>query len=117
MDLEKAGQSHHEWKVKFRVAMKNQEKMDVVRIGSDSACDFGRWLHGEGRAQHGADPAFQECLTRHAQFHQEAARVAQAINDRRLAQAEAMLGTGTAYSSASYSTVAAIGQLKSVIQK
>lgn len=117
MDFDKAGQAHGEWKVKFRLAMKNKEQMDAARVSADNLCDLGKWLHGEGQSKHGADPLYRECVAKHAEFHREAGKVAQVINGGKYAEAEAMLNAGTPFAAASFSTIAAIGRLKSNVTR
>ena len=112
MDLSKAIEKHAAWKIKFRSAIANKETMDAAGIGSDHGCDLGSWLHGEGKTRFGALTSHANCVGRHASFHAEAGRVARAINARRYAEAEAMMGSGTPYGEASSAVGLALMQLK-----
>ena len=97
MDLGSALQKHAEWKVKFRSAMSKHEQMDVATISKDNCCELGKWLHGEGKAKCGHLASFSAVIQKHAEFHREAGKVAQAINAKKYTEAEAMLGVTTTY--------------------
>lgn len=112
MDLDNAVNKHAEWKVKFRTAMTSRETLDAATISKDNCCELGKWLHGEAKTQWSKLPAYRECLERHASFHTAAGQVAQAINAKRYAEAESMLGQGMAYSGASLDVITAIRRLK-----
>jgi methyl-accepting chemotaxis protein len=112
MDLDSAIQKHAEWKMKFRAAISKQETMDVATISKDNCCDLGKWLHGEGRTQHGSLGTFSPVVSSHAAFHNEAGKVAVAINAKRYADAEKMLDGGTPYAAASNTVAGAIMKLK-----
>lgn len=112
VDLNEAIKAHSEWKMKLRGAISTQTSLDVQAIAKDDCCALGKWLHGESKARFGALPAHTDCMRLHANFHKEAAKIAKAINDKHYAEAEAMLGTGTPYATASQSVVIGIGTLK-----
>ena len=111
MDLDEAIQKHAEWKVKFRAAINKQETMDVATIRQDNGCALGKWLHGEGQSQHRGKAAFTNVVAKHADFHRSAGKVADAINAKKYAAAETMLGGGTEYAFASSAVAAAISAL------
>ncbi|MDP2904512.1 MAG: methyl-accepting chemotaxis protein [Methylovulum sp.] len=111
-DLDKALHKHAEWKVKFRTAIAHHEKMDVATISKDNCCEFGKWLHGDTKQQLGHLESFSECLAKHAAFHIEAGKVAQAINDNRLNDAHAMLSNESGFIDASGAVGVAIMRLK-----
>ncbi len=112
MDLDKAASVHLEWKLKLRGAINKQETMDVATISKDNCCDLGKWLHGEGKTQFGRLATHTECLQKHATFHVEAGKVASVINAKKFPEAEAMLGSGTAFAQASSGVGVAIIKLK-----
>lgn len=101
MNLDEAVQKHAEWKMKFRGAIAKKDQMDAATISKDNCCVVGQWLHGEGRNRWGSKPEFQRALDKHRAFHAEAGKVAALINAGNYAQAEAALGGGTSYASAS----------------
>lgn len=112
MDLNNAVGKHAEWKVKFRSAISKQEQLDVATIAKDNCCDLGKWLHGEAKASFGRLASHAECVKKHATFHVEAGKVAAAINAKKYAEAETMIGNGTSYAHASSAVGVAIMQLK-----
>lgn len=112
MDLNNAIEKHAEWKMKFRSAISRKDTLDAPSISRDNCCELGKWLHGEAKVKFGALPSHAQCVSRHAAFHQEAGKVAQAINARNYSAAEAMLNAGTPYASASSAVGVAILQLK-----
>jgi len=112
MDLDVALHKHAEWKVKFRTAISQNEKLDVVTISKDNCCDFGKWLHGNTQLHLDHLESFSECISKHAAFHVEAGKVAQAINDKRLQEANTMLNTDSDFIAASGAVGVAITRLK-----
>jgi methyl-accepting chemotaxis protein len=101
MNLEDAVQRHAEWKMKFRNAITKKEQMDAATIGKDNCCQVGQWLHTEGKARFGSKPEFQRAFDKHKAFHVQAGKVAGLINAGKYTEAEAALGNGTPYASAS----------------
>ena len=112
MNIDSAIQKHMEWKVKFRTAISKQEQMDAVTIGKDNCCELGKWLHGEGKTQCSSLPSYAITLTKHAAFHIEAGKVASAINAKKYADAETMLGNSSAFSTISGEVGIALMRLK-----
>ncbi|MCK6413915.1 MAG: CZB domain-containing protein [Azonexus sp.] len=112
MNLEEAVQKHAEWKLKFRIAISKKEQMDAATISNDNCCAVGQWLYGEGKTKWGSKPEFQKALDKHKAFHVQAGQVAGLINAGKYAQAEAALGNGTAYASASSEVGVALIALK-----
>lgn len=111
--LDVALHKHAEWKVKFRTAMSHHEKLDVATIAKDNCCDFGKWLHGDTKLHLGHLDSFLECVAKHAAFHIEASKVAQAINENRHQEAHNMLSTeSSGFISASSAVGVAIMRLK-----
>ena len=112
MDLNNAIEKHAEWKMKFRAAISKKETMDASTITKDNCCELGKWLHGEAKAKFSSLQSHSACVAKHAAFHLEAGKVAQAINAKKFTEAETMLNTGTPYASASSAVGVAIMQLK-----
>ena len=112
MDLNNAIEKHAEWKMKFRSAISKQEMMDASTISKDNCCELGKWLHGEAKTKFSSLGSHSACVSKHAAFHIEAGKVAQAINAKKFSEAEGMLNAGTPYASASSAVGVAIMQLK-----
>ena len=108
MDLSKAIEKHSEWKIKFRTAISAHETMDAATIGRDDACELGKWLHGDGKREHGTLASHRDCVAKHAQFHREAGKVAQLINAQKFDEATTALGAATPYGQASSAVGVAI---------
>lgn len=101
MDLNLAIAIHNEWKTFLLAAIINNEKLDATSIAKDNCCELGKWLYSDGKIQFEMLSGFAACVTKHAVFHAEAAKVAERINTRHYQEAHAMLRAGTAYSTAS----------------
>ena len=112
MDLTQAVSAHVAWKAKLRTAISKKETMDINTISADNCCEFGKWLHGEAKAKMSGLAAYKDTLSKHATFHKEAGKVATAINARKYPEAEAMLGAGTEYATASTAVSIAINNFK-----
>jgi len=112
MDLNEAITKHAEWKLKFRKAISGHETMDAATISKDNCCELGKWLHGEAKTKFAGMAAHSECLKSHATFHVEAGQIAKTINEKKFDAAEAMLGSGTGYDSATRAVGLAIMRLK-----
>jgi Chemoreceptor zinc-binding domain len=117
MDLNDAITKHAGWKLKFREAISTKETMDAETISKDNHCGFGKWLHSEGKSKFGNLSGFSECIIKHAAFHVEAGKVAQAVNDKKYEEAETMLGFDTPYTKASNAFGAAIMHLRNEAKK
>jgi hypothetical protein len=112
MSLEAAIQKHEEWKARFLTAMTQHLMMDPVIIGKDNYCQLGKWFHGEGKTQFGNLRSYVDCVSSHALFHVEAAKVAQTINARNFVEAENMLGNGSPLTNASIEVARALVKFK-----
>jgi len=112
MNLTEALDAHAAWKTKLRGAIAKREKLDAATICRDNACALGKWLHGEGKGSYGRHASFTDCVAKHASFHKEAGKVAEAINAGQYEDAERMLGAGTSYAQASSSVGVAIQRLR-----
>jgi methyl-accepting chemotaxis protein len=112
MNLDDASRAHSDWRIKLRTAIAKKEPIDVRTIGADNCCALGQWLHGEGKSSYSRLRAYSDCVDRHAAFHRAARGVADAINQKRYADAEAMLGSGTPYAQASSAVGSALLGLK-----
>jgi methyl-accepting chemotaxis protein len=113
MDLDKALAKHSEWKNKFRAAIKTHETMDANTISKDNCCDFGKWLYGDAKSQLGHLTSYSDCVSKHADFHVEAGKIATMINAKKFNEAREMLiDSESAFVSASTAVGVAIMHLK-----
>jgi methyl-accepting chemotaxis protein len=117
MNTNEAIAKHAQWTFKFRTAIHEGQQLDVNAIARDNQCDFGKWLHGEGRSLYGDSPVHARCVADHAAFHREAAKVAAAVNARQKDRIESMLGPGTPYHDASKKVCTTIVELGNVLKR
>jgi len=101
VDLSNAIQKHAEWKFKFRAALQNNELMDAATISTDNNCEFGKWLHGEAKAQFGNDDSYAKCVAAHAAFHVEAGKIAAAINAKKQEAAQRLMAVESQFAEVS----------------
>ncbi|MDE2419312.1 MAG: CZB domain-containing protein, partial [Burkholderiales bacterium] len=115
-ELANAVEAHAAWRTKFRMAINKQEKIDADAISLDNRCPLGKWLHGIGQHQCGANPEFLELIRRHKGFHGEAGVVARLINARQFSRALEELSGETPFMRASSDVVKAIGALRRTVE-
>jgi methyl-accepting chemotaxis protein len=91
--VRKALAAHASWKTRLRAAIRSG-KLDVPvgTLKADNQCEFGKWLYGSARPAAGKQTEeYRLAKQLHAQFHEEAAKVAQfAISGQRQAAERAM---------------------------
>jgi Chemoreceptor zinc-binding domain len=112
MDLNEAIKKHTAWKLKFRKAIDDKEMIEVEPISKDNYCELGKWLHSEAKSKFKNLSSFSECVTKHAAFHIEAGKIAEAINAKKYEEAEAMMASDTSYAAASLAVGVAVIRLK-----
>jgi len=101
MDLDSAIKAHAQWKMTFRSAISNKQRLDAATIAKDDCCELGKWLHGEARGQLGGKPQYATLLQRHKEFHTEAGKVAALINSNQFDRASQAIENGTPFAGAS----------------
>jgi len=77
LTLTEAINVHAQWRlrlVRFLDTKGASEALDPTVVATDTACDLGKWIHGEGRTV-GGQPEFQNLQRLHAEFHKSAAKV------------------------------------------
>ena len=101
--LQKAVSAHSAWKGRLRTAI-SSGKLDipVATVKADNQCPFGKWLYGaELSSSDKQTQQYQTVKQLHAQFHEEASRVAQfAVSGQRDAADKALSGGFTRASAA-----------------
>lgn len=113
MNFEEARKKHAEWRLKFRSAISAKATLDADTIAKDNCCDLGKWLYGDAKTKYVKFPSYADCVKKHSQFHIEASKVARLINARQYDEAQALLGMGSGFSSAS----GAIGSALDALEK
>jgi methyl-accepting chemotaxis protein len=118
ISLDNAIKAHADWRTKLRSAAQRRERLDADTVSRDDCCELGKWLHGSGKSKFGGRPNFVELLDGHKTFHQEAGKVARAINQGLSAdKVEAMLASGSGFGNASNTVTRLISQMKSEMAK
>ncbi|PXX46199.1 CZB domain-containing protein [Aquitalea magnusonii] len=113
MNLEDALLLHFELKLELRTAMLEGRQLDAAQIGDCCGCELGRWLQDEGRISCARYPAYQQLLENHREFHLEAARVAELINQGQFDAAREALAVGPSrYSQLSSAVGSGIAELR-----
>ena len=85
----------------LRQAIAEHGQLDADTICRDDRCPLGQWLHGQGGQRWGSQPGFVALLEKHAEFHGAAGAVARQINGGAYADAERLIGSGSAFARAS----------------
>ena len=111
-DFDHAIEAHRHWKVKLRQAIAGHGTLDVDTLCRDDRCPLGQWIHGPGGAQWGTRPTFVDLLDKHAEFHRTAGAVARQINAGQYAQAEGLIGAGSAFTRVSTEVTTLLARAK-----
>ncbi|MFZ3220344.1 MAG: CZB domain-containing protein, partial [Rhodoferax sp.] len=117
INLDNAIEAHANWRAKLRNAASRKETMDAEVAGCDDRCELGKWLYGAGQKNFGGKPSFVSLIEAHREFHQEAGKVAQLINQGAYTEAEQQLFNDTDFSRASHKVEAAVVHLKNELKK
>jgi methyl-accepting chemotaxis protein-1 (serine sensor receptor) len=117
INLDNAIEAHANWRAKLRNAASRKETMDAEVAGCDDRCELGKWLYGSGQKSFGGKPSFVSLIEAHREFHQEAGKVAQLINQGAYVEAEQQLFNDTNFSRASQKVEAAVVHLKNELKK
>jgi methyl-accepting chemotaxis protein len=112
LDFDKVISAHAQWKTKFRATISRKEQLDAPSIGRDNLCELGKWIYSSGKKSYGETAEFGQLVNEHKLFHRCAGEVAQTINLRQYAQAEQMIGPGSAFTDASNQVIATLGHIK-----
>jgi len=112
MDFEQASKVHFEWKTKLRNYLKKPDgSLMPGTVGRDNECALGKWLHGEAKKFAG-DHTYDELLTAHSGFHQEAASLIRRADSGEKVDAEAALGTSSKFNQLSQRVTVLIMEMK-----
>jgi hypothetical protein len=76
INVRNAIEAHQAWKRRLEAAIRSGSafESDPRLVGRDDVCPLGRWIHGAGGRQFGAEPKFLDLKAKHAAFHQCAGR-------------------------------------------
>ena len=114
VDFDKVIAAHQQWRVTLRNAALKGKKLDADTIRRDDCCALGKWVYGGGGKRWGGQPLFTELVKQHKSFHQEAGKVADAINSGALEKAQQMIESGTVFVEAGHRVTHTIRQLRAL---
>ncbi len=92
--------AHGKWKTKFREFMDGKLDLDAATVQKNNACDFGKWLEGEGKQALVAGD-YQQIHRLHTEFHHTAASVITMKKTGDVAGAEKALSLSGTFTGAS----------------
>ncbi|MBK7906668.1 MAG: CZB domain-containing protein [Gemmatimonadetes bacterium] len=118
-EIDKAIGAHGMWKTRLKTAI-GTGKIDVpvATIRADDQCEFGKWLAGSAiPAAVKGSPRYAEVRKLHAEFHQQAARVAALATEGKKAEAEQAVALTGPFSGASARLTAAMQGWKTELDK
>jgi len=109
--------AHAAWKKRLNEYLegRSKESLEPSNIGVDHACMLGKWIHSDGRAQFGDEPAFIKLVEEHAKFHQHAAKVVEAHQFGDTSRAQEIL-TGS-FEEQSRRTVTCLTRLNAIVEE
>lgn len=112
IDVDAAIDAHENWKEHLQSVLDGQPSylLPIDVASQDNFCDLGKWLHGAGGQRFAHYPAFSALLSRHRDFHIEAARVLTHAQAGDMAKAREILGGS--YHRASSQVVLLLRELK-----
>ncbi|MEI6557699.1 MAG: CZB domain-containing protein [Rhodospirillaceae bacterium] len=112
--ITEAAAAHRIWEESLRTAITSGRigGIDILKIGRDDQCTFGKWLKQDDI--HSIIPSpeqYREICTLHQQFHHCVAHVLELLTEGRQAEASAMMAADGAYTRASETLLAALAAL------
>ena len=115
MNFEDAIGVHVQWKGKLSAFIaKPDNSLNADAVASDTHCDLGKWLHGDGRT-YSKFPEFVKAMSDHARFHKAAGDVIRKAQSGQRMTDEIALGSKSEYAAASNAVVGALMKLKQKI--
>jgi methyl-accepting chemotaxis protein len=104
--------AHTAWKTRLRAAIASRHlDMPVPSIRADNQCPFGKWLYGPDLpAPVKQTEQYRTVKQVHAQFHEEAAKVAQLALAGQKEAADAAMGAGGGFQHAATALTSALSQ-------
>lgn len=71
LDMKAAIEAHMAWKTRLEAQIRGDagETLEVGVVAADGNCALGKWIHGDGKAQFGHVPEFEQLRAVHAEFH------------------------------------------------
>jgi thiol peroxidase len=102
-------QSHIKWSDNLHYTITRQQILDVETVARDDCCPLGKWLHSTNTKAHiGHLPRYQNCVKKHALFHNAAGQVALLVNEQKYDQALSELAEESEFTRTSIALIEAI---------
>lgn len=115
MNFDEAIKTHSSWKLKLTSYLRQPDgSLREVDVASDSGCQLGKWLNGDGRKYAGL-PEYRTLREQHARFHRAAASVVKLAHSGGSTSEVTALGSSSEYGVASKSVVSAIMAMKNKV--
>jgi hypothetical protein len=115
MDFDHAIAAHSSWKQKLSNYLREPDRsLDPSEVSSDSRCDLGKWLAGEGK-KFMRHPEYGAVVSEHARFHKAAPEIVRRANAGEHLVDETALGGKSDFASASTAVVRSLVALKSKV--
>jgi Chemoreceptor zinc-binding domain len=112
IDVDAAIHSHENWKEQLQSVLDGQPSyiLPIDVACHDDRCELGKWLRGVGSHRFAQYPAFSALVSRHQDFHTEAAKVLTQAQSGDMDKARETLGGS--YRQASSQVVLLLKELK-----
>lgn len=94
INIMEAINAHILWKIRLEKYLDgtSEEKLDPNLICRDDQCKLGKWIHGPALSYfHDDDEVLKTLRSDHAHFHVTAASVVTHVQERKIAEAEAIM--------------------------
>jgi aerotaxis receptor len=116
LDFEGVIAAHQQWRVTLRNAALKNKPVDASTVSRDDCCALGKWIYGPGGSQWGKEPSFTQLVSTHKAFHQEAGRVAEAINRGDVRGAQSRMDSGQPFVEAGHQVTLLLRRLREMVQ-
>ena len=98
-EIDKAIAAHGQWKQKLRTAIDTGEcESTPAKVKMDCNCSFGKWLHERIEPSAKDNHFYEEAVSLHAQFHQEAGSILELALNGKGDEAHDLLALGGNFS-------------------
>jgi len=113
-DFDGAIKAHIDWKMKLSKYISNPDgSLDGKVVCKDNQCLLGKWIYSDGsKFKHEFPEDYESLRLSHAEFHQMAGQIVDAVNQNRPDEAKQLLGPSGPYVKISDRTVELIRQIK-----
>ncbi|CAO5675797.1 MAG: hypothetical protein HEEMFOPI_00934 [Holosporales bacterium] len=105
--------AHSDWKIKLQRYLRHPDgSIKAAGLFDDHGCELGKWIFGSVDAKLKSFPEFEKLQKEHRRFHQAAADIVERANRGEQIAEEVVIGSSSAFASASMSVVTLLMNLK-----